>query len=246
MKFYLGTHVPNWLNRTDVPLFISRRTLSTKKNISVAWGDWCLDSGGFSEIKLFGSWKTSKEQYLDEIIRYKYEIDNLNWVAPQDWMCEPFMLSKTGFSVYKHQILTLINFLWLRERVGNLVIPVLQGWNIDDYHQHRKLYEFSGIDLSKEETVGIGSVCRRQSTSEIKEIAYSLYESGISIHGFGVKSAGIKLYGKYLTSADSMAWSFNARYQKILLDGCVGHINCANCLKYALIWREKLLSEIAL
>jgi len=43
-----------------------------------------------------------------------------------------------------------------------------------------------------------------------------------------------------LTSADSMAWSFWARYDAPL-EGCT-HQSCANCRIYALQWREKVVS----
>ncbi|MGF6884292.1 hypothetical protein ABIA39_005527 [Nocardia sp. GAS34] len=31
----------------------------------------------------------------------------------------------------------------------------------------------------------------------------------------------------------------------ILLDGCTGHINCANCVRWAFHWREKVLASPA-
>ena len=73
----------------------------------------------------------------------------------------------------------------------------------------------------------------------------SLSNLGLNLHGFGVKKQGIERYGKYLHSSDSMAWSLGARYsEKCFL--CVNNSNknCANCLNYALIWRDKLISII--
>lgn len=244
MKFFLGTHVPTWLNKTDIPLFISRRTLGSNRRVfPKALGSWALDSGGFSELSMYGEWKTSKEQYLDDIQSYQEKIGNLEWVAPQDWMCEPIILKKTGHTIYEHQIETIYNFMWLRKRIGNLVIPVIQGWQLKDYQECLALYRLAGFPLEKETTVGVGSVCRRQSTKEIGNIMFSLQQEGLSLHGFGVKSQGLALYGEYLHSSDSMAWSFAARKLKILLEECTGHINCANCLKFALLWRDRLLTN---
>lgn len=48
--FYLGTHQPQWLGRYDVPMFISRRRLSSRKSLPQARGRWALDSGGFTEL----------------------------------------------------------------------------------------------------------------------------------------------------------------------------------------------------
>ncbi len=44
-----------------------------------------------------------------------------------------------------------------------------------------------------------------------------------------------------LTSADSMAWSVDAR-RKPPLPGCTRHKNCANCPRYALRWRRQVLA----
>lgn len=243
MKFYLGTHVVPWLSRANVPLFISYKQLKHRKKLPKSICSWALDSGAFSELSINHKWTISKEEYCDDVFRLKEEIGNLDWVSPQDWMCEPFIIEKTGKTVYQHQASTLRNFLFLREKLGDLVIPVLQGWKIEDYQSHIYMYELEGIKLSTEPVVGLGSVCRRQATSEIGAIVSSIKNKNINIHGFGVKSQGIGLYGKNLTSADSMAWSFKARRMKILLENCQGHINCANCFTYAMKWRQELLEK---
>ena len=57
--FYLGTHHPSWLRKTDVPLFVSRRRLAGLKTLPRARGPWALDSGGFQELILHGEWTVS-------------------------------------------------------------------------------------------------------------------------------------------------------------------------------------------
>lgn len=198
---------------------------------------WALDSGGFSELAMYGEWRTSESEYVDDIQRFM-EIGQMQWCAPQDWMCEPVMLAKTGLSIAEHQKRTTQSVLSLRAK-GLPVIPVLQGWELADYHSHLAQYWAKGIVLETEPLVGIGSVCRRQSTEEIGEIVSSL--RGIKLHGFGVKTKGLAKYGQYLCSADSMAWSYDAR-RKAPLPECSGHINCANCLTFARQWRERLLA----
>ena len=88
MKFWLGTHKPNWLE-TDRDLFISRRRLFERKSLPVGAGPWALDSGGFTELNLFGHWQTTEDDYVSDVLRFEREIGNLAWVAPMDWMCEP-------------------------------------------------------------------------------------------------------------------------------------------------------------
>ncbi len=208
------------------------------KTLPVAEDEWALDSGGFSELTMYGKWQTSASQYIDEVQRFQEQVGNLNWVAPQDWMCEPWLLAKTGLSIAEHQAMTTASVIELR-KAGLPVIPVLQGWELADYHSHKTQYAAVGIDLEAEETVGIGSVCRRQATDEIGEIVRSL--QGIKMHGFGVKINGLAKYGQYLHSADSMAWSFSARREEPLEGHEPWHINCANCIDYAVMWRNRIV-----
>lgn len=58
------------------------------------------------------------------------------------------------------------------------------------------------MDLAALPRVGLGSVCRRQSTAEIAAIVTVLSSQGIRLHGFGVKTAGLRLYGDRLASLE--------------------------------------------
>lgn len=155
------------------------------------------------------------------------------------------MLAHTGLSVAAHQERTVANYLELTALAPGLpFIPVLQGWELADYLRCADLYASAGIDLAALPRVGLGSVCRRQNSRRIAEIAATLSRSGIALHGFGVKTGGLHRYGPKLRSADSMAWSYNARRQPPL-PGCSSHRNCANCLRYATHWRARLLRALA-
>ena len=140
-------------------------------------------------------------------------------------MCETSALRATGLSVEEHQIKTVRNFLQLRDMLGPILIPVLQGWSRDSYLQCVDMYEREGVDLNKEAVIGLGSVCRRNADTEITEIIESLQP--LNLHGFGIKGVTYNSNKHLLTSADSMAWSFWARYEPPL-DGCT-HQSCANC-----------------
>ena len=250
MIFYLGTHIPSWLGKTDVPLFVSRRTMFKRKTFPRALGRWALDSGGFSELSMYGEWKTSPEQYVDEVYRFSEGIGNMDWAAIQDHMCEPAIRKNTGESVETHQRRTVESLLTLRGLAPDLPwTPVLQGWELPDYAAHVRMYEDAGVDIASEGAVGLGSVCRRQASAEIASLIRELSAHGLKLHGFGVKQGGLKRSETLLASADSMAWSFGARYNPAKLGAwnCrVRHKNCANCLPYALKWREELLTKIKL
>lgn len=179
--------------------------------------------------------------------RYKGEIGHLAWAAPQDYMCEPSMVARTGLSVKEHQRRTVDNLLRLRKLAPDLpVIPVVQGWQLDDYLACVAMYWEAGIDLTKEPLVGLGSVCRRQATSEIATIVIRLHSLGLKLHGFGVKTEGVRKYGRYLVSADSMAWSMRGRH----VTGCAHRrpsqrpvSSEANCIHFARQWRDHVVSQ---
>lgn len=241
MRFWLGTHETSWLQRTDVPLFISHTRLRQRVRLPRARGPWALDSGGFTELDRHGGWRTTVNEYVEAVALYSAEIGRLAWAAPMDWMCEPHMLAKTGLTVREHQERTVQNYLDLRD-LGPF-IPVLQGWTLDDYEACIGLYLEAGVDLWSLSLVGIGSVCRRQSTSEIEEIVWALGgASGLPLHGFGVKARGLDKYATALESADSMAWSYQAR-RNPPLEFC-SHKSCANCIHYAMRWRDRQLLRL--
>jgi hypothetical protein len=244
MLFYLGTHHPHWLSMAGVPLFVSHRRLTGRRRFPRAGVRWALDSGGFTELSMFGEWRTSPAQYVTAVARYASEIGRLDWAAPQDWMCEPFMLARTGLSVEEHQRRTIDNYLRLHDLWSAPdpcpFIPVLQGWTLPDYWRCVDLYDQAGIDLTALPVVGLGSVCRRQATAEIDHLIRSL--APLRLHGFGCKTAGLASYGHVLTSADSLAWSYAGRRTS---PGCTpSHRNEANCLPFALTWRSRVLAHI--
>ena len=76
--FKLGTHVLPHIEKTDVPLFISFRQLRKRKKKKFHQkGSICVDSGGFSELSLFGKWTIQPKEYIDELKRL--ETLNLNF-----------------------------------------------------------------------------------------------------------------------------------------------------------------------
>jgi hypothetical protein len=247
-RFYLGTHNPAWLSRVSFPLFVSHRRLARYRRLPVARCRWVLDSGAFTELSTHGRWRITPAQYIAMVRRYRDQITHLDWAAPQDWACEPFMVERTGLSVREHQERTVGNFLEIRELAPDLpVIPVLQGWLLTDYLVCAELYASAGVDLSAEPLVGLGSVCRRQSTDEIAVIVTRLHEMGLRLHGFGVKTEGLRRYGRYLASADSMAWSLRGRYVRGCrhrLPGQRALTSEANCLQFARAWRGAVVGCI--
>ena len=247
-NFYLGTHMLSHIDKTNIPLFVSFRQLrKRKKKAFTRKSPIYIDSGGFSELTLFGEWTITPEEYILELNRLKNLGLDFGWVAPQDYMCEPSMLEKTKLTIEEHQKRTIDNVIKLRKLTNDIhIIPVLQGQSLEDYYNHFEMYEVEGFDLRNEPIVGLGSVCRRQGTKEIEKIVKSLYKKGLKLHGFGVKTNGLKKYSKYLESCDSLAWSYASRIEKRKCNLCEKKDikNCANCLNFALQWRNKILEWI--
>lgn len=250
--FYLGTHVIAHMAQTCVPLFVSRRRLAEcKRPRSIC--KWALDSGGFTELSMYGRWLTSPGQYAAQARWWYDNVPGMQWAAVQDWMCEPFIIAKTGLDVATHQRLTIQSYLRLRELQPTVPwVPVLQGYAPREYVNHLREYEEWGVDLRALPRVGVGSVCRRQSTDVTAAVAIirELHGAGIRIHAFGFKVTGLMQCAHLLASSDSMAWSFQGRMsmdsrgQTGGVKRCAHRKNPAHCLDCALLWRERLLATI--
>ena len=255
-RFYLGTHRLSWLPRTDVPLFVSAVQFRRRRTFPKAKGRRAFDSGGFMELRRHGRWTVGPRPYVGDIRRAVDGVGMPDFVAPQDWMCEPIILAETGKTIAEHQARTIESVVELRAIAPEVPwMPVLQGWECDDYLDHIQQYAVAGIDLAAEPIVGVGTICKRQSSRKAARIIRAIALHRIRIHAFGVKADGIRLFGDWIESADSMAWSYVARRRPILLgdDGsppgpCAAagkHKNCANCLLWALEWRQTRIVDQA-
>lgn len=243
MRFYLGTHQPAWLARDlRVPLLVSHRRLAGRHSLPRARYPWACDSGGFSELSLYGRWRTDERSYIAALRRYATEIGQLAFAAPMDHMTEPHILARTGATVRIHQHRTVTNYLRLRDLAPELpIIPVLQGQSISDFHRCADLYERHGVDLAALPLLGVGSICRRQHTNEVEHILRSLAARGYRLHAFGAKVLGLGRYADAIASSDSLAWSFAGRF----VPGCSpSHRTESNCLRFALAWHARLRATL--
>jgi hypothetical protein len=66
--------------------------LKNRKAFPRARAPWALDSGGFTELKDHGRWRITAAEYVAEVRRYAEAIGRLEWAAPLDWMCEPWVI----------------------------------------------------------------------------------------------------------------------------------------------------------
>ncbi len=210
MKFYIGTHMVNhakYFERSFISVNVLRRRRS-----DFTVNDWILDSGAFTEISTHGHYRFPVEDYARSINRWKL-CGQLEYAVCQDYMCEPFILSKTGLSVLDHQRLTIERYDHLVPLTDVAIMPVLQGYTLTEYLRHLEMY---GSRLVLGAYVGVGSICKRNSKpTEIAVILEGIKRErpDVRLHGFGLKTTALvnAYICSLLYSADSMAWSYHAR-----------------------------------
>ena len=207
-------HIPSKADKVE-RAFVSVNVIKNRKS-AFPVGEWIMDSGAFTTIAKHGHYPEPVKSYADQIRRWK---DNGTLVAAvaQDYMCEDIMLKKTGLTIDDHQRLTIERYdALIAEKTGVYIMPVLQGYTPESYVQHIKMY---GDRLGQGAYVGVGSVCKRNTNPRsIIEVLKAIkgIRPDLRLHGFGVKTTALAWADvrDNLESADSMAWSFAARWEK--------------------------------
>ena len=210
MIFYLGTHMINHAQYFNYSFISINRLRRRKSDYPV--NNWILDSGAFTEISQYGYFRYPISEYARQINRWS-KCGNLEAAVTQDYMCEPFILAKTGQSVIAHQQYTIQRYDELVRLTSTFVMPVLQGYQPDEYVRHIVMY---GDRLTHGMRVGVGSVCKRN--KDPKAIiavlkAIKRVRPDLRLHGFGLKLTALAdcYINSMLYSADSMAWSYHSR-----------------------------------
>jgi hypothetical protein len=209
---FVGLHQPSDAKHFDAAFVSVNRLRSRKSDFEV--GDWIMDSGAFTEIATHGTYRESPGKYAIQIERWR-KCGNMLAAVSQDYMCEPWILEKTGMAIPDHQRLTIIRYEGITEKTDAYVMPVLQGFAPQDYVRHLQMY---GSRLTHGMWVGVGSVCKRNGDpGAIYDVlsAIKAVRPDLRLHGFGLKTTALADGGVFdlLHTADSMAWSFAARKQ---------------------------------
>lgn len=173
-----------------------------------------MDSGAFTTIAKYGCYPDDVSMYAAHIRRWRGNGQLVAAVA-QDFMCERSALDRTQLTVADHQRLTIERWdaLQLADCGGVYVMPVLQGYEANDYERHVADY---GARLAPGAWVGVGSICKRNaSPSAVAAVLGTIKRArpDLRLHGFGLKKTALQMADvrDLLYSADSMAWSYHAR-----------------------------------
>ena len=211
-RLFVGLHQPSDARHFDAA-FVSVNRLRTRKSDFVV-SDWIMDSGAFTEIATHGHYRESVDGYVAQIERWK-TCGNMLAAVAQDYMCEAWILEKTGLTIADHQRLTIERYDAIQSQTSVYIMPVLQGFAPTDYVAHIKAY---GDRLKPGMWVGVGSVCKRNGDPRAIYDVLSTIKAerpDLLLHGFGLKTTALADGGVFdlLHTADSMAWSFAARKQ---------------------------------
>lgn len=189
VRFYVGLDDLYYAFRFERAFISVNRLRDRKSDFKV--NRWIMDSGAFTEITTHGRYRTEPHEYAAQINRWK-TCGHLELAVAQDYMCEPFVLEKTGLTVADHQRLTIERYEALSDACSFPIMPVLQGFKPSEYLTHLRAYKdlaYSGM------RIGVGSICKRNSHPAM--IAFIL--SGIKaerpdlrLHGFGLKLTALR------------------------------------------------------
>lgn len=172
-----------------------------------------LDSGGFQFMTQFKDYPYPPSRYVDYVNTFKP-----HFYASMDYPCEPELLEIHKTTV-KEQIEKTIekNAELIDIPSESILIPVIQGWNPEDYTYCVDRLRENGL-LSN--YMAVGSLCIRKSIKNVKKVISALREAlprSVKLHGFGLKIDSFKHRYVFdnLYSSDSMAWLFNKKFGRV-------------------------------
>ena len=215
MKFYVGLHQPSDAKHFKRFMVSVNRLKTKKKDFKMAPdSEWIMDSGAFTELSRHGYYREDVKVYAEHVNRWK-TCGNMIVAVSQDYMCEDFILNKTGLTLREHQLRTVERYNKLINLTDAPIMPVLQGYHPFDYAQHIQDY---GNLIIENAYVGVGSVCKRNTNPlSIEGVLNAIKNErpDLRLHGFGIKATSLKSKSivQNLHSSDSMAWCFAARRQ---------------------------------
>ena len=90
----------------------------------------------------------------------------------------------------------------------------------------------------------VGINARNLKTLEVDPSAFARLRPLIPDEAVAVAESGIRGVADVIESSDSLAWSYHARREPPRPECRGKHINCANCLAFALEWRADLLESL--
>jgi hypothetical protein len=198
-EYFTGTDRFNRAHKLSGAMLSAYALRGRKDPLSVR--RWMLDSGAFTQVTKFGDFIQTPEEYVRLAVRFQDQGD-LACIATQDYMCEPSVIAELQSqgrqaSVRIHQRKTVERYIQIMDEAEKQglkvpVMPVLQGWEVDDYQDHLIMYSrmlsdlkyqrcrnlwktpfldkphyYGGELLNADQWIGIGSTCKRNNNPEV-------------------------------------------------------------------------------
>ncbi len=175
-----------------------------------------VDSGGFPSSFLYNGYNKSDEEYLNFVLKH-----DATYFALRDYPCEVQIIKKHDTTPENQILRTVehhIKLLDLSEDYGleGRAVPVLQGWETDEYLYCLDLFREHGLIR---DYMAIGSLCRRHAEKQIRKIILTVRQElpdWVKLHAFGTKISVLrnKAVWDAIYSVDSGAWDFDARWKR--------------------------------
>ncbi|MEV6525010.1 hypothetical protein AB0M43_23940 [Longispora sp. NPDC051575] len=231
---YLRAPDPDWLTQPGVPLALDLNQF-TGRALPAAATEWLLHSGTPAELATEGAPKLTARQYAAEVRRLVLDVGRLEHVSSQNWDCSPLALSRTTLAVGHHQRNTISNYLALRDLLGDIVFPVLEGATASEVLRCVDLYDKAGVNLTRADLVGLGSVSRRKPAADTARLIDALAAIGLNLHADDRHDL-IGTTGN-LAAASTAAWTTGAATSDPLHE-CT-RATCAHCHLTARLWHDQ-------
>lgn len=240
-RFYIGLHQASDAQHFDRCCIHVNRLNGRRKPLGC--DELLLDSQAFNMLRLHGRYPEHPRVYAAQVQRIvDAQLVPSIAAVTQDYMCEAFMLERTGLTVADHQRLTISRYDTLHALMprGVYLMPVLQGYQPQEYVAHIRQY---GRRLAQGMWVGVGSVCKRNGNpGAIAAVLLAIKgeRPDLRMHGFGLKATAVEndLICALLETADSLAWSYAERKRKRHTG--VGN---ANDWRAAARYRDQVMNE---
>lgn len=206
-EYYVGTDRFSKADRRNAMISANALVKDKPRKYPITVDRWIMDSGAFSQITQYGDFVMSPEEYIRLACHFQW-CGDLQCIVTQDYMCEPDVLQSLKdigkrASVRIHQKKTVERFIELRKLARKYklrvpVMPVLQGWEVEDYIDHWRMYQnyfrfeylipcpgFAGQGGGTPSDpyfpwVGIGSTCKRNKNPDVVSEILDAIEEEVS------------------------------------------------------------------
>jgi len=230
---------------SSLNILISTMEFWDKKSRSIRWGikvpkhkEFFLDSGGFGLVFTYHDYPFKISTYV-RLIRLKKP----DYAAVMDYPCNKDAMP--GIDVRENIRKTVENAEQLINNFSfpkTTIVPVIQGWDWQDYKYCIDLYKQRGIDTGY---FAIGTLIHRKNKTVVKPLIVKIVDylrkwSDADVHAFGIRPTYVEDYKIWsrISSFDTNTWQYDwdADFVKFALP----HSKRIEQLKRLIVWVDEI------